>query len=134
MRLEQIQPQYVVQIWPDVEPLLEPAMAHSAGECSLDQLKAMLVAGRQALLVFWDDQGIHGALSVAPELYPNASIACVTACGGRAIANKENFDQLAAWCREHGHTRLRGFTFTPATRLWQRLGMQEIYRVMETTL
>ena len=46
MRLEQIQPQYVVQIWPDVEPLLEPAMAHSAGEYSLDQLKAMLVAGR----------------------------------------------------------------------------------------
>ena len=54
--------------------------------------------------------------------------------GGRAIANKENFDQLAAWCREHGHTRLRGSTFTPATRLWQRLGMKEIYRVMETAL
>ena len=133
-KLIQIIPQYVCQTWPDVEPFLGPAMEHSAGEYSLEQLKGMLTCGQQSLLVFWDGEKVRGAVTVATEQYPNATVAYVTSIGGRHIAVEENFQQLVTWCRGKGYTCIRGAAFPAVARLWQRFKAKEIYRVVEIKL
>lgn len=134
MRLEVVHPQHVVALWPEVEGFLEAAFEHSAGEYTVEQLRVFLVEGRQTLIVLVDETGIHGAVAIATETYPNATVAFVTAVGGKAIACRENFEQLFAWCRERGYTRIRGAAYESVARLWRRFGAQEIYRTVEITL
>lgn len=134
MRLQPVFPQHVVALWPQVEPLLAEAFKHSAGEYSLDQLKAFLTSGQQQLLIVLDGDKIKGAATIATESFPNASIAFVTAVGGRAIANPDNFQQLQEWCRSRGYTRIRGAAFESIARLWRRFGAVEIYRTVEIKL
>ena len=135
MRLEPVHPQHVVALWPQVAPFLERAFVHSAGEYSLEQLKALLTSGQQTLLILIDeDKALHGALTIATENYPNACVAFVTAVGGRQIVSPENFAQLFEWCRSRGYTTIRGASFASVGRLWRRFGAREIYRVVEMKL
>lgn len=134
MEIQQILPWQVVSTWPRIERYLAAAFEHSAGEYSLEQLRCFLTSGIQILLVVKDGEEIHGAVTIATESYPNASVAFVTAVGGKAIANPENFAQLFAWCKSRGFTRIRGAAFEQVARLWRRFGAKEIYRTVEITL
>lgn len=134
MRLEFVHQNHIASIWPSVEGYLAGAMAHSAGEYNLDQLKAMLASGLQTLLVLVGENGICGAATVATENYPNACIAFVTAIGGRAIAKEDNFALLADWLRSQGYTAIRGGAFESVSRLWRKFNAKEIYRVVEIPL
>lgn len=134
MELERITPHQVVAVWPKVEPHLAAAFEHSAGEYTLDQLRAFLTSGLQVLLVFVEDGVAHGAITIASESYPNFSVAFITAIGGRCIAKPENAEMLFAWCRANGYTHLRGAAFPSVARLWQRFGAEEIYRTVEKKL
>lgn len=134
MRVEQIHPNHVVALWPQVENLLGGALEHAAGEYTLDQLKAMLVSGAQALLVSHDESGVTGATTVETCRFPNKTIAYVTAIGGRGIATPEAFAQLKAWCQNNGHTHIRGAVFESIARLWKRFEAKEIYRIVEIDL
>lgn len=134
MDLECIPPQHVVVAWPKVEKFLAEAFTHSAGEYSLEQLRAFLSNGTQTLLVFVEDNEIQGALTMAAESYPNFSVGFITAIGGKCIASHDNADKLAAWCRGQGFTHIRGAAFEAVARLWRRVGFQEIYRIVELKL
>lgn len=136
MKLMQIHPGHVCQNWPFVAHWLAPAMAHSAGEYTIDQLKVMLVSGAQALLVVIDDDGgIHGALTVATERYPEMTVALITAIGGKLISSQPLFEEFKAWATAHGHTHIRGLAHESVARLWrQRFGYREIYRTVEYAL
>ncbi len=134
MRVEQIHPNHVVAMWPQVENLLAAAFTHAAGEYTLDQLKVFLVSGAQVLLVAYDDTGINGAATIETSRYPNKTIAYVTAIGGRGIATSDAFGQLKDWCKSHGHTQIRGAVFESIARLWQRFEAKEIYRIVEIEL
>ena len=136
MRIEHVHPSHIAAIWPQIEPMLALAMAHSAGEYTLEQLKVYLVTGIQQLLVFVDDEagGICGALTVATEVFPNKCVAFVTSIAGRAIAVDGNFDQFKAWCKSKGFTDIRGAAFEAVARLWRKFNAKEIYRVVEIPL
>lgn len=134
MKVEHVHPNHVVKIWPQVEPFLTAALVHGQQEYSVDQLKVFLVSGAQALLVAHDDQGIKGAATIETCRFPNATIAFITAIGGRGIANKDAFSQLKAWCTNAGFTAIRGATFESAAQLWKRFESKEIYRVVEIKL
>jgi len=136
VRVEQVNPNHVVAIWPKIEPMLARAMAHSAGEYTLEQLKVYLVSGMQHLLVFVDDGAgtIAGALTVATESYPNKCVAFVTSIAGNAIAADENFQQFKSWCVSRGYTDIRGGAFDAVARLWRKFNAKEIYRVVEIPL
>lgn len=88
----------------------------------------------QSLLIAYDDDGIHGAATIETNRFPNATIAYVTAIGGRAIALPENFSQLVDWCKACGHTAIRGAAFESVARLWKQFGSKEIYRIVEIEL
>lgn len=134
MEIERIPPHQIVAIWPKVERFLAEAFEHSAGEYSLEQLRAFLTSGMQTLLAFVADGEAHGALTIASESYPNYSVAFVTAVGGRALVTDANRDKLFAWCRANGYTHIRGAAYESVARLWQRIGAKEIYRMVEIKL
>src|SRR3990167_5085939 len=78
-----VNPNFIAQMWPKVEDMLEAALKHSAGEYTAEQLKVMLVNGSQFLLVAEDGEKIHGAAAIAFQNFPNDRIAFMTAIGGK---------------------------------------------------
>ena len=127
--------EFIQHVWSDVEPMLEKAMAHSAGEYDTAQLKVMLVNGMQQLLVVEDKGKIRGAATIAFENYPNDRIAFMTSVGGRMITDKECWNQFESWCKSRGCTKVRGFAFESVAKLWkQKFGVKTVYLVVEKEL
>jgi len=135
MIVQPVPPQFAQRVWPQVGPMLSAALAHSAGEYTVEQLKALVVYGQQTLLVALDDKNtIHGAATIALTAYPNMNIATITALGGRGIINMDTHTQLLDWCREQGATHLRASCRPSAARLFSRCGMQQRYITMDKPL
>ena len=134
MRVEQVHPNHIVSIWHKVEPFLARALARGQHEYTVDQLKVMLVSGMQTLLIAYNDLGVSGAATIETCRFPNATVAFITAIGGRGIANQDAFGQLKEWCKQHGHTAIRGAAFPSVARLWEQFGSKEIYRTVEIGL
>jgi len=134
VRVEQVHPNHIVSIWPKVEPFLSRALARGQHEYTAEQLKVILICGGQTLLVAYSDLGISGAATIETCRFPNATVAFVTAIGGRGIATQEAFSQLKEWCKKCGHTAIRGAAFPSVARLWEQFGSKEIYRTVEIGL
>lgn len=135
MDVQEIHPNFIPKIWPLVEPFIASALKHSNGEFTTDQMKALLATGQQTLLVATDDAGVHGAVTLTTEIYPNAAVVFVTSIGGRLVADQDNFNQFRNWCQERGFTSIRGCVRDSVLRLWrQRFGAQEIYKIAEIKL
>lgn len=135
MNTRHVNPNYIAQMWPQVEGMLAAALEHSAGEYDVNQLKVMLVNGSQSLLVVESDGVINGAIAVAFENYPNDRIAFVTAVGGRWIVKQDAWSQFEDWCRAMGCTKIRGAAYESVARLWKRhFGVEPKYLIVEKSL
>lgn len=135
MEIQHVPRQYVQQVWPQVAPLLEAALAHSTGEYNVDQLRGLVASGQQQLMVATDAAGaICGAMTIAFEMFPNEYIAFITATGGRGIITQDHFNQLSAWCKDRGATRIRTACRPEAARLFRRVGIKQCYTMMEARL
>lgn len=135
MKLEQVHPNFVCQVWPHIEAMLTAALEHSGGEYTIEQLQFMLVRGEQILLVAVDDDGIKGAASVTFENYPAARVGFITAIGGRLISSRDMFGQLVEWMKDQGCTKIRGAARESIARLWrQKFGFEQRYIIVEQSL
>lgn len=125
---------HMQQVWSEVSPLLASAMVHSAGEYNLDQLKVMLVEGRQTLLVLVDDDNkVQTAFTIEWINHPNHRIAFMTAIGGKTDVNA--FNQFKDWVKANGGTKVQGAAFESVAKLWKRkLGFENRYIIVEYTL
>jgi hypothetical protein len=125
---------HIQQTWSEVENMLASAIVHSAGEYNLDQLKVMLVDGRQVLLVLIDEESkIQTAFTVEWINYPNDRVAFLTAIGGKTDLNA--FDQFKDWVKASGGTKIQGAAFESVARLWKRkLGFENRYIIVEYAL
>lgn len=128
----------VVPLWPVVGPLLQRAYDADPVGCSdtsLEQLKALLVAGVQRLLVVADEAGeIVCACTVSAVFLPNASIAFVTSAGGRFATDAHVQSQFRQWCIRSGFTRIQAQVRPSMARLMARVGYGEIGRVVDFDL
>jgi hypothetical protein len=124
----------VQQAWHQVEDMLASAMVHVDGEYTLDQLKVMLVDGKQTLLVLVDDDNkIQTAFTIQWIDYPNDKVAFLTAIGGKTDLNA--FNQFKDWVKASGGTKIQGATFESVARLWKiKLGFKHKYTIMEYEL
>jgi hypothetical protein len=124
----------VQQVWNQVEDMLASAMVHVDGEYTLDQLKVMLVDGKQTLLVLVDDDNkIQTAFTIQWIDYPNDKVAFLTAIGGKTDLNA--FNQFKDWVKASGGTKIQGATFESVARLWKmKLGFKHKYTIMEYEL
>ena len=125
---------HIQQTWDKVEAMLDSALAHSAGEYNLDQLKLMLVEGKQVLLVLVDEANkIETAFTVEWINHPNHRIAFLTAIGGKTDVS--SFNQLKEWVKVNGGTKIQGATFESVARLLKtKLGFENRYIIVEYAL
>jgi len=125
----------VQQAWNDVAPLLASAMVHVDGEYTLDQLKVMLVDGKQTLLVLVDDDNkIQTAFTIEWINYPNDRIAFLTAIGGKGISDKDSYQSFCDTLKAHGATKIQGAARESVARLWRRLGFKNKHIIVEKTI
>ena len=132
--IQQVDTLRVNQIWPIVGPMLKAACDVAIGEldCTLEQLKGQLNAGIQALLVAIKDDQIIGAASIGVYTNPNHRVAILTATGGRGITNPEVMNQVVAWAKSQGATKIRAHASGARIRLYQQqLGLLPTETVVE---
>ena len=135
MKVEQVPPQYIHQVWPDVVEFIEDALQYGAGEYNADQMKVMILRGEQALLIVVEENAIKGAVTVQFIDYPNCRVAYVTSIGGKLIANKDTFNDLIDWCKFNGATKIQGAARESVERLWKRLfNCERRYVIVEKEL
>ena len=100
-----VAPNNVYSVWDDVESYLNASINVSTGDCTLEQLKLLLVKGDQTLLVSTDEKGtLNGAMTVEFSNRPNSRVMFITALGGNSIVNKDTFDEVESWARMQGAT------------------------------
>lgn len=137
MTLELVPHTHIGVVWPHVGPLLERSLDPKAGsgECTIDQLRMMLVEQRQHLILISNEEGkFAGALTVEFVNYPNKRIAVGTAFGGRGITNMEVMDSIKQWCKDMGAQEFRTYAKESQARLYARVGMEKVYNVVGVSL
>lgn len=136
MNVVQIVPiEYIAQIWSEVQSYLEESNATGTGDVTPDQLKQLLMQGKQTLLVSLNDKEINGAMAVEVYNSPNERIAHITALGGRGVVDQETFAQVEKWARSQGATRIRAWAQEAQARLYQhRAGFSTMRYVVEKSL
>jgi hypothetical protein len=134
MIIQPVNPIYVHQVWDKVGPFLKAACDVALGDldCTIDQLKLQLVSGAQSLLVAVENDEIKGAASLSISNQPNHRVAIITATGGKGITNPEVMQQVVAWAKSQGATKIRVHASGARIRLYQQqLGLIATETVVE---
>jgi hypothetical protein len=132
--IQTVNPTHVHQVWDIVGPFIKSAVdvALGSADCTVDQLKLQLVSGSQTLLVAIENDKIIGAASIQVSTLPNNRVATLTATGGRGITNPEVMEQVVAWAKSQGATKIRAFASGARIRLYrQQLGLNATETVVE---
>lgn len=134
MRIELLNPNYLHQFWPVVEPMLAKADKYSTGEISLEQMKVYLSDGEYKLILFINDENITiGAVIYQWVSYPNERCFYVQAIGGKT--NKECVEQMFKFAHSQGATIVRGAARPSVARLWKmKYGFETIFYMVEKRL
>lgn len=129
MKIQHVDVSYVNQLWPQVEKFIEDALAYQ-DDYNVEHVKVFLVNGTWTLVVAIDEDGvIHGAATIQFYNRPNARVAFVVTMGGRLITGHETYEQFTELLKAFGATYIEGASRASATRLWERFGLKEKYRV-----
>jgi hypothetical protein len=129
MKIQHVDVNYANQIWPQVEKFIAAALVYQ-DDYTLEHVKVYVTNGTWTLIVATDEAGeIHGAATVQFYNRPNDRVAFVVTMGGKLITGQETYQQLSNLLKAFGATYIEGASRESATRLWQRFGLQEKYRV-----
>ena len=135
MKIQHVPVQHTAQTWPLVESYMAESQAQSKGDYTLDQIKMYVLTGGWLLLVATDvDNKIHGAMTIEFHNRPNHRVAFVTGTGGKSIINDETFKQLEGICRTNGATAIECAARDSVSRLLNRFGFKDKYRIVEVIL
>jgi hypothetical protein len=115
-----VAPNFIYDVWKDVESFLNASINVSGGDFTLDQLKFSLGKGEQTLLVSVNEQNvINGAMTVEFTNRPNDRVMFITALGGNGIVNDETFGQVETWAKSHGATKASAWAQEAQARLYK---------------
>lgn len=118
-------------VWPEVAPMLNAALSKGEGELDLSQLRLLITARQAELVLVVEDGALVGAIAIEFMQYPNYRVANFIATGGRRLfARAGDVDQLKAWLKERGATKIQGYCPPAVARLWCRLGFHVAYQVV----
>ena len=133
--VQKVDPSHIHQIWNQVESYLEASIETSTGECTLDQLKGLLVLGTQTLLVAVKEDKIIGAMTIEFINYPNERVMFITALGGRGVVDSETFTQVEEWAKSQGATKVNAWAKKGQAKLYEiKAGFNTVRFVMEKKL
>jgi hypothetical protein len=115
-----VAPNFIFDVWKDVESFLNASINVSGGDFTLDQLKFSLGKGEQTLLVSVNKQNvINGAMTVEFTNRPNDRVMFITALGGNGIVNDETFSQVETWAKSQGATKASAWAQEAQARLYK---------------
>ena len=115
-----VAPNFIYDVWKDVESFLNASINVSGGDFTLDQLKLSLGRGEQTLLVSVNEQNvINGAMTVEFTNRPNHRVMFITALGGHGIVNDETFSQVESWAKSQGATKASAWAQEAQARLYK---------------
>jgi len=134
MKIQHVDVNYTNQIWPQVEQFIEAALAYQ-DDYNIEHAKLYVTNGTWVLIVaIDDDQVIHGAATIQFYNRPKDRVAFVVTMGGKLITGHETYAQFTELLKAFGATYIEGASRESATRLWQRFGLSEKYRVVGAKL
>ena len=132
MQVQTVAPEFVYQVWPQVEAFFKAAEQFGVGDCTVDQLKLQLVSGSHTLLVATENGKIMGAAAMSLVNTPNYRVANITSAGGRGIADKKVLAQVEVWAKTQGATKIRAWAKDAQARLYrQKMGLNTATHVVE---
>jgi hypothetical protein len=136
MKIQYIDVKHVNVMWPHLEPFITLAIeASGIYEYSAEQFKVRLIDGVWNALVAVDDENqIQGAAVVSFFNRPDARVGFIVAIGGKLISSLDTFEQLKAFMKTHGATKIEGNARESVARLWKRYGFNEKYRVVGVSI
>ena len=115
-----VAPNFIFDVWKDVESFLNASINVSGGDFTLDQLKFSLGRGEQTLLVSVNDTNvINGVMTVEFINRPNDRVMFITALGGNGIVNDETFSQVESWAKSQGATKASAWAQEAQARLYK---------------
>jgi len=113
-------PNNIYSVWEDIKEYLNASINVSTHDCTIEQLKMLLIRGEQTLLVSVNnDSKINGAMTVEFINYPNNRVMHITALGGNGIVNDETFSQVEAWAKMQGATKASAWAQEAQARLYK---------------
>ena len=134
MKIQHVDVNYTNQLWPQVEQFIQAALTYQ-DDYTIEHAKVYVTNGTWMLVVaIDDDQVIHGAATIQFYNRPNDRVAFVVTMGGKLITGHETYAQFTDLLKAFGATYIEGASRESATRLWQRFGLQEKYRVVGAKL
>ena len=115
-----VAPNNIYSVWEDIKEYLNASINVSTHDCTIEQLKMLLVRGEQTLLVSVNDNSkINGAMTVEFINYPNNRVMHITALGGNGLVNDETFSQVESWARMQGATKASAWAQEAQARLYK---------------
>jgi len=134
MKIQHVDVNYTNQLWSQVEQFIDAALAYQ-DDYNIEHAKLYVTNGTWVLIVaIDDDQVIHGAATIQFYNRPKDRVAFVVTMGGKLITGHETYAQFTELLKAFGATYIEGASRESATRLWQRFGLQEKYRVVGAKL
>ena len=115
-----VAPNNIYSVWEDIKEYLNASINVSTHDCTIEQLKMLLVRGEQTLLVSINENNkINGAMTVEFINYPNNRVMHITALGGHGIVNNETFSQVESWAKMQGATKASAWAQEAQARLYK---------------
>ena len=133
--VQYVRPDQIYSLWDKVKDFLDASVKVGSGDCTLEQLKGLLVSNAQTLLIVVEEDNIIGAITIEFINYPNDRVMFITNCGGKNIVNAETFGQIEEWGKSQGATKARSYAKKGQSKLYlQKLGCNIMNYVMEKKL
>jgi hypothetical protein len=129
-------PNNIYNVWEDIKDYLNASINVSTGDCTLEQLKLLLVKGEQTLLVATNEEGkLTGAMAVEFINHPNSRVMFITSLGGNGIVNEQTFSQVESWARMQGATKVSAWAHEAQARLYKiKANFNSVRHVVEKDL
>ena len=134
-QLKIIPSDYICQLWDQIEHYFKSASGAGTNDYTVEQIKFLLVQGKQTLFVIMDGEKLIGAFSVEFSNYPNKKVMHIAAIGGKSVIEDETVKQLEDWARSQGATKIRAFAQEAQARLYRmKMGLNMVTHVVEKTI
>lgn len=135
-KIEHIKADKLDALWPQCSGFIQAGLAMGEGEIDLSQVRQSIVLGNAELVVgFSQDHTVLGAMVIQFVNFANFRVANVLSIGGSSIvASKAHWEQVKAWLKQSGASKVQGFCQPAQARLWRRMGFTQRYAVVRTEL
>jgi hypothetical protein len=134
-QLKIIPSDYICQLWDQIKHYFEKVSGIGNNDYTVDQIKYLLVQGKQTLFVIMEEEKLIGTFTVEVINYPNHRVAHTTTMGGKGLFDKDTVKQYEDWARSQGVNKIRAFAQEAQARLYRmKMGLNMVTHVVEKTI